>query len=127
VIAERWKAAPSYPGYEASDLGRVRSVDRVIRGGRRAGGVILTARPDRRGYLRVKVAGRSVPVHHLVMDAWLGPCPPGLERRHGGMGKQANVPANLSYGTRAENEQDKYRAPEGARGLSSLGASFCDN
>lgn len=70
---------------------------------------MLTARPDKDGYLRVKVNGRRVPVHHVVMDAWLGPCPPGQERRHGTGGNQDNSVGNLCYGTHLENEQDKKR------------------
>lgn len=27
---ENWKDVPGYPGYQVSDLGRVRSLDRII-------------------------------------------------------------------------------------------------
>ena len=38
-MRERWRAVPGWPGYEVSDLGRVRSVPRILSDGRRAGGL----------------------------------------------------------------------------------------
>ena len=104
---EDWRDAPSYPGYQASWGGLVRSVDRVLSDGRSAGGVVLTPSPDRDGYLRVSIGRRKVPVHYVVMDAWLGPCPEGMERLHGNSDNQDNSVTNLRFGTHLENEQDK--------------------
>lgn len=112
-VREKWRAARGFPGYRVSDRGRVRSVDRTLRDGRTAGGVVLVQAPDADGYLRVTLRRRgravTVPVHLLVAEAYLGPCPDGQEVRHGPAGQQENGRANLSYGTHQENERDKRR------------------
>ena len=41
VMGERWRAVLVWPGYEVSDLGRVRSVARILPDGRRAGDALL--------------------------------------------------------------------------------------
>lgn len=46
-------------------------------------------------------------VHQLVMLAFVGPCPPGMEVRHLDSNPRNNVLANLAYGTRAENARDR--------------------
>jgi hypothetical protein len=78
--------------------------------------------PGRAGYLRVTLSrGRrqkTVPVHVLVATAFLGPCPPGMERLHGPGGQGGNSAANLRYGTHAENERDKRRPRRQAAALS---------
>jgi hypothetical protein len=49
-------------------------------------------------------------VHKLVATAFLGPLPSDKhEVCHGPNGKQDNRPANLSYGTRSQNQFDRYR------------------
>lgn len=118
--AGEWRDAPSYPGYQASRSGLVRSVDRVLSDGRTAGGMVLKASPDRDGYLRVTVSGRKVPVHYIVMDAWIGPCPEGMERLHGNSDNQDNRVTNLRFGTHLENEQDKRQ-----RGRKNIAESGC--
>ena len=105
MSSERWRAIPGHPGYEASTLGRVRSVDRRLRDGRRAGGVVLAPVPDRDGYLRVKLGRRIVGVHVAVALAWLGP----PEARHMNDDRQDNTPGNLAWGSRSDNERDKRR------------------
>lgn len=96
-----WKAVPDYPTYEVSDEGDVR------RGGR-----LLKATPHPKyGYRRVNLSApgrkpRSVYVHVLVAELFIGPRPDGLEVRHGREGKLVNALTNLCYGTSAENKQD---------------------
>lgn len=47
-------------------------------------------------------------VHRLVLEAFVGPCPEGFQSRHFPDGTRSNNSlANLSWGTRAENMQDK--------------------
>jgi hypothetical protein len=91
-----------------SDRGKVRSLPRTLSDGRKAGGTILAATPDKDGYLRVSIGGKRLAVHQLVAAAFLGPCPPGQEVRHL-RGQQHNGAADLAYGTHAENERDKRR------------------
>jgi HNH endonuclease len=70
----------------------------------------------RRGYLEVKVGGRSRYVHDLVLEAFAGPRPAGLEACHGDGGRLDNSRGNLRYGSRVENMADAIRAGTIARG-----------
>lgn len=140
--AERWVPCPfGFEGlYEVSNLGRVRSLDRVVMSRNRWGpiekhltGKILSQSRGSYGYLAVNLCreGKIRPylVHRLVAVAFLD-WKPGLDTRHGPAGKLDNSVMNLTVGTRAENEQDKirdgtfrHRAPKGeANGNSRLTA-----
>jgi NUMOD4 motif/HNH endonuclease len=111
VTAERWRPIPRWPGYEVSDLGRVRSVDRVLSDGRQASGRLLTPTADGSGYARVTLSdGRrrqTAAVHVLVCEAFHGPRPRRKEVLHGTGGQQDNRAVNLRWGTRGRNEKDK--------------------
>ena len=103
--AERWKPIPGHRGYEASDLGRVRSVDRTLTDGRQAGGQVLAPTDDKDGYPRVQVGRRKMRVATLVALAWLGP----PEVRHMEDNRQDTRPEKLAWGSRRDNERDKKR------------------
>lgn len=113
VPDERWLPIPGHDGYEVSDLGRVRSLDRVIlkRDGRRqtVHGRTLRAWPEK-GYLSVHLGtGPRYLVHRLVLEAFVGPCPPLMEALHGN-GDRANACLNnLRWGTPSENAHDRIR------------------
>jgi len=98
---ERWLPVP---GFEVSDLGRIRSFRRgnkpkILRGGRRNG--YPTA------HFQVDYHQQGFYVHRLVAAAFIGECPEGQEVRHKD-GNPANPRlSNLHYGTHAENMQDK--------------------
>jgi len=67
---EEWREIPGHPGYEASSLGRVRSVDRWItysNGYRHLHPGVLM-QPGRRGkYLRVKLGQAGIMAAHVVI------------------------------------------------------------
>lgn len=117
-MTERWRPIPGYEGaYEASDLGRIRSVRRTAtdRGGRTRTwkGRVLRLKLNADGY---PVAGltrdnvtRSHLAHRLAALAFLGPCPPGQEVRHLDGNPANGALANLAYGTKSENAQDTLR------------------
>lgn len=114
-MSERWRAIEDAPGYEVSDLGRVRSIDRTItRRGRKTrlrGQVLATSACP---YLRVRILGRTRLVHDLVLRVFVGPPPPGSEARHRNHDKADARLSNLRYGTRSENALDNvadYRHP----------------
>lgn len=47
-------------------------------------------------------------VHRLVLEAFVGPCPPGQQARHFPDNDRTNCKlGNLRWGTQSENEQDK--------------------
>ena len=105
-MGEVWRRIPMHPGYEASSLGRVRSVDRTLTDGRTAGGVVLAQQEDKDGYLRVKLGRKLIGVHTLVLLAFHGP----PEARHLNGNRQDNRPTELAWGSRRDNEQDKWKA-----------------
>lgn len=109
---ERWIAVDGYEdAYEVSDLGRVRSLNRLTRHGHKRRGRVLRPIRHERGYLLVNLwrdnASRMHLVHRLVLSAFVGHAPTGAEARHldGDAGNAALV--NLSWGTHSDNEFDK--------------------
>jgi len=111
---ERWLPVAGFEGlYEVSDQGRIRSISRKTASGVRGGKLLKGAPKNRYGHLKVSLTCGPVRVtrdiHRLVAEAFLGPCPPGLETRHGAGRTSDNRVVNLSYGTRSENSQDKFR------------------
>jgi hypothetical protein len=87
--------------YEVSDRGQVRGLKR---------GRILTASPVN-GYAHVILfkdgAAHNRYIHTLVLEAFVGPRPPGQEARHGNNNRFDNWLTNLCWGTRTENAHDK--------------------
>ena len=101
---ERWLPVPGWEGlYEYSTEGRVRSLDRTLRDGRRAGGVILKQTPNSKGYPCVTLSGGghrvTVPVYKLIKQADTGPSR-GRQVRHLDDDKLNSAPRNLKYGDR---------------------------
>src|SRR5262249_52870534 len=108
---ERWRPVPGYEGfYEVSDLGRVRSLHRRTVHGIQ-GGLLRKPLPLPNGYLYVALyaQGKSQNrlVHRLVLEAFPGPCPAGMECRHLDGDQANNTVANLAWGTHRENILDK--------------------
>lgn len=68
---------------------------------------------DRNGYLRVCPSVHGVPrwtwLHRLVAEAFLGPCPDGMQVNHRDGDKQNNAPSNLEYVTASANMQHAIR------------------
>jgi len=99
---ERWLPVVGFEGlYEVSDQGRVRLISGEVSTGRAV---------DAKGYRCMVLRGpdgrRSVRVHRLVLEAFVGPCPEGMQTRHGPGGPSDNRLVNLSWGTKRENNYD---------------------
>ena len=114
-----WKPIVGFPDYEVSDRGEIRSRDRVNSYGRRVRGRLMQQSFNSDGHLkcelRVDGKGVTVKVHRVVLEAFVGPCPPGEECRHLNDVKTDNRwPENLKWGTRSENMYDRTR--NGLRG-----------
>lgn len=114
---ESWLPVAGFEGfYEVSDLGRVKSLARIIY--RRDGvrqtykekilkpGVGKTAGHLSVG-LRKVTYGTQLYVHRLVLEAFVGPCPEGMESLHADGNPANNMLANLSYNTHTVNMHDK--------------------
>lgn len=115
---EEWRDVPGWSGYyQVSNHGRVRSLDRTIitKAGKRHRLKGKAFRPARNEYgyprLSLKKHGAEVKryVHHLVLEAFVGPCPPGMEACHWNDIPDDNRLENLRWGTSAENKADMAR------------------
>jgi len=115
---EQWRPAVGHPGYEVSNHGRVRSLDRVLtlrgRDGediyRRHRGRVLAPCANASGHMVVTLGrGNSVYVHQLVLTAFVGPAPAGEEGCHDDGDASNNRLTNLRWGTRASNVADSVR------------------
>lgn len=111
-MREVWKDIPSCPGYQASNAGRIRSLDRIVVGkdgkAKRFQGITLRAFPNKAGYLCIRV-GRNNPtmVHRLVAEAFFGPCPKGMYVCHNNNDRGDSRPSNLRYDSPKNNQQDR--------------------
>jgi hypothetical protein len=100
--------------YEVSDLGRVRALPRVdAQGGHRKLRLFKPSRMDAWGHRGVKLrrdgVARSRYVHHLVLEAFVGPCPPGMVACHWNDVPDDNRLSNLRWATKSENRLDCVR------------------
>lgn len=115
-MKEAWKPVVDYEGYyEVSNLGRVRSVDRVVRGRLYKSRILKpnwTGNPIGTRYLCVGISkngvARTTTVHRLVLEAWVGPCPDGCEACHGSGGNTDNSLDNLRWDTHESNCCDRF-------------------
>lgn len=128
---DRWLPIDGYQGfYEVSDLGRVRSVQRLteIPGHARKrtpDGHLQSytrfhpekiIRPNvNNGYghmsIRLHRDGkyRSVGLHRLVLEAFVGPCPLGMQGCHNDGDPANNALENLRWDTPKANQADSHR------------------
>ena len=123
---EEWLSIPGYEGYyEASNLGRVKSVERVIH---RSDGrttpvqeAILTPQLNNQtGYqqviLRRNGERSGCRIHSLVALVFIGSKPVDKEVAHNNGNSIDNSLCNIRYATRKENAEDRIRHGTSARG-----------
>lgn len=132
-MEEEWRAVVGFEGeYEVSNHGRVRSLTRVhtyqridqysgnlIEVSRTHKGKELRPGRSKSGHLSVVLGrGNTKHVHVLVLEAFVGPRPAGMEGLHGDDNPSNNHLDNLRWGTRSENLHDAIangKAPIGSR------------
>lgn len=111
---EEWRPVRGFDGmYEVSNLGGVRSLPRYCsRGVRPVPGRILSRSTVTGGYLAAPLTreGKCSTrlIHQLVLEAFVGPRPPGMEACHGNGKRDDNRLANLRWDTKAGNHADRY-------------------
>ena len=119
---EIWKDIPGYEGrYQASTLGRIKNIERKVRGRNRYTGAEFyrtvpecVLRPGRycsSGHVSVVLehGGNGKPVHQLVMKTFIGEPPEKCEVLHYDGDPTNNKLDNLRYGSRTENILDVFR------------------
>jgi len=125
TLIETWKPVKGFPNYEISNQGRCRSIDRVtIRNRFMHGkhvaeripfkGQVLKKRYDRKGYVRYRIydssrASKTFRAHRLVVEAFIGEIPEGLQVNHKNGVKDDNRVENLEICTNAENQRHAHR------------------
>lgn len=110
IVSEEWRDVVGHEGfYQVSQIGNVRSLDRVIyrKNGtkQRLRGRVMRPSDNGSGYrqLPLKNPIRTAKIHWLVAEAFLGPRPSGKEINHIDGDKTNNAVTNLEYVTKGEN------------------------
>lgn len=125
------KPCKSFPGYSATDDGRIishklPSYPRRVDENRAHE---MSQRKDKKGYMRVGIIldgnkRKCAFVHRLVADAFHGPCPEGMQVRHLNSDRGDNRPCNLAYGTAKDNAMDRMEIGRYANGEDVTGAKL---
>ena len=103
------KPIKRFPFYTISEKGNIFSASRLgTRGGK------LNPQKDKGGYLYVRLYNgigtwSNRPIHQLVLETFIGPCPKGMVCRHLDGNPQNNSLDNLRWGTLSENNLDTVR------------------
>lgn len=123
-----------HPGYRVGDDGSVWSRWRKKGLGRGRGTTYVLGeewkrlRPHLRddGHYQINPGETIRYVHHLILEAFVGPCPPGLECCHGDGDGTNNALGNLRWDTHQENAQDRVRHGTSDKGERNPGAKLTD-
>ena len=110
-MEEVWRTVPGFDGYyEASNYGKVKSLDRVTKWGRATyirKGRILKESIDKHGYHRVSLFVNGQPFYYrvnvLVYTAFIGPVPDGMQVNHIDENKDNNCVWNLNLMSPKDN------------------------
>lgn len=97
----RWVTVTRDDRYLVSDEGEIKNAKT---------GHVLSQSPNVvSGHMRVMMGNRTTSVHVVVLESFVGPCPPGMETRHLDDDPSNNRLTNLCWGTRGENVRDRVR------------------
>lgn len=101
--SEEWRTIAHHPRYEVSSHGRVRRADTKK---------LMRTDHSNKGYRRVQLSDRGTVtrrlVHHLVLEAFVGPRPDGMEACHFPDRNPSNCRLdNLRWDSRQGNHADK--------------------
>jgi hypothetical protein len=112
-MVEEWKDIEGFEQfYCVSNIGRVKSLNRVTQDGRHLKGALMTCSKGKTGYRFVKLrkSGKvQVYVHRLVAQAFIGVIPEGYNVNHKDGNKANNCVTNLEIVTCSENTIHAYR------------------
>jgi len=106
-MEEIWQDIEGYEGYQVSNEGQVRSLDRIDSLGHHIKGKILKPFTNKKGYQRVRLWKdgnvKNFQVHRLVYEAFCGEIPDGMQVNHINEDKSDNRLCNLNLMTPKEN------------------------
>lgn len=119
-MIEKWRSVTGYEGlYEVSNFGKIRSLPKIKKnrhGWYTKMGVELKPWPVKSGHLLVGLypqGGYKIKifsVHRLVLEAFVGPCPKGMEACHfPDKDPSNNRLDNLRWDTRSANQTDSVK------------------
>jgi hypothetical protein len=134
-VLVQYKEITDYVGYRFGDDGSVWSLWVPHAGPTPRLGKVWRRRkpvPQGDGHLGVSMPrgtrkNRLQLVHALILEAFVGPCPPGLECRHLDGNPANNRLDNLIWGTRIENQDDRRRHGIIGKGLKTQPPKPCLN
>ena len=117
-MSEQWKPIADWPNYEISDTGRVRRAKARRRSAAPGVGDLLRPFAREDAYLTINLTRDAIggrheqkrcDVHRLVVAAFLGPIPAGMEVNHKDLNKHNPRLDNLEVVTRSANLKHAYR------------------
>jgi hypothetical protein len=112
-MTEIWKDAVGHDGYQVSNLGNVRGVDRMARckGGFRLvkGKIIAPQKVKSTGYTQVDLNSRRISVHRLVAMTWCSGYFEGAVVDHINGVRDDNRTENLEWVTSSVNQRRSYQ------------------
>lgn len=115
---ERWKKVVGFPDYSVSDQGRVR---RDVGGmGTRPGKILNGWQREKYRHIAIRLQRDNSSfydyVHRLVLEAFVGPCPEGMEGCHNDGDPTNNRLENLRWDTHKSNGADMVKHGTSNRG-----------
>lgn len=108
-MTEIWKDIEGYQGYQVSNFGRVRSVDRYVNsvvgnnGKKLVKGITLKARAIKTGYMCVVISNKTLYIHRAVAMAFVPGYFAGAEVNHKDENRQNNRYDNLEWVSHKDN------------------------
>jgi hypothetical protein len=114
---EALRPVPGFPGYTVTAAAEPWGYASLGRGKGRGWRPLKVSQDNGYGIVRVsRPRRRLIRVHTLVLLAFVGPCPDGMECLHGDGDPANNALSNLRWGTHKENVEDAVRHGTQRRG-----------
>jgi hypothetical protein len=125
-----YRPVPGFPRYRVGDDGSVWSCMNPMSDRKSEWRRLAAVTRDNRRYLKVILSHqgkqRAFFVHRLVLELFVGPCPPGMQALHRDDDKYNNRLSNLYWGTPADNVRDRIVNGRNPLGVDSSASKLSD-